>query len=295
MAIAATAHDVPLENVWASEKLQSFRNVLARVLTETLEDIREGQCTGICRQRQFRHMEQRGAVEGPATSACRCKIAAWCKSHIRCGPWGRELLSQIKAAAADPDAQLLVVADQFGYTEFNIKTITALFLLPATTHIFMLVGLTRVDALKLKKTFGLPNCIPPESAGMYTPRHVPMSIAEMGGRENELRHQLWWTNEVVNALACIPTTAGAQSVSTAHALVFRDPLVLREQPTLKQTSNVAAQQPVPKLSYALVFVSNDSVATAQMQASFIAHAEQGVPPDALEFAYGTRCVFAPPY
>jgi hypothetical protein len=158
----------------------------------------------------------------------------------------------------------------------------------------MLVGLTRVDALKLKKTFGLPNCVPPESEGRYTPRHVPMSIAEMGGQENELRHQLWWTNEVINALACIPTAAGAHSVSTAHALVFRDPLALIEQPALKQTSNMAAQQPVPKLSYALVFVSNDPVATVQMQASFIAHAEHGVPPDALELAYGTRCVYGPP-
>lgn len=186
----------------------------------------------------------------------------------------------------------------------------------------MLVGLTRVDPITLFKTFNIPTtggCIPPERVGAYTPTHCPMTIVDMGGTaESELRHQLWWLEQVENAVKRMgPGTddAGggtAAAIHTARALVFREdkpgpgasaappghscsnsgggPASGKSagpEPCTTRTSTAA------KLMYALLFVSRDKVAAASMEEVFAQHSRGGAAPDVLLRKYGTCNVFNP--
>ena len=366
---------VPLRNVWAAEKVTSFHSVLQRVLLHLLCDS-ISTSPGPPQLPQPppesppppHHHEREQPLPTPVPDPPEQSAAAWVESNVRCGPWGKELLPKIKEAGADADAELLVIADQFGYSEFNRKIISSLLRMPAgrnprrrsrefarehrwgalgpseggrgtpsvfswggprllpsvyadarcidaavvskaTTHILMLVGLTRVDPLTLCKTFGIPcgkagaGCIPPERVGVHVPSHRPMTVADMGGtEEGELRHQLWWldaVNKAVQQMGGSDDSAGG-CVHTAKALVFREQGAERGRRGDSRSSGdggsssaAAATAPAAKLLYALLFVSRDEAAAARMDTTFRKHANADARPEVLLEKYGTCNIFSP--
>jgi three-Cys-motif partner protein len=254
---AALRQKIPLANLYFSEVNRVFHATLQSVLSAML------------------------SLAGPNVTPL----------HVKCGPWGRELIRSMNRYAAEgADRELFLVCDQFGYKEFPTRYLHKLSQFPARLHVLLYVGFTRTLSSDEVKSFGRAfrgqgdkktraqeessgtRCTCDRKAPYEAPGHVMKHLS--------LQLQLL---QVV--LESIPSR-----FSTVHSLVFKEDFYLTPtacccggRPYIVGGGSKAA-------TYALIFASTEPQSTEIMRAAFSRFSDPRYPPCAREECFGTPFV-----